>query len=316
LLKDHYLTEQTLVVVGGGTAGLAIASRLSEFASVAVLEAGGRYEQDNGNQSVVPYYGLIMPVLGTSEAYPPQSLIDWDLLSTAQSAAGNRRIHYAQGKTLGGSSAINTMAYHRATAGSYQRWADLVEDQSYTYDKVLPYFKKSATVTPPDLAKRNAPNATVRYNESAFDNALQGPLQVSWANWVDPAQSWLVRALQGVGQKLSVVGFSSGSLNGGAWVPTTIDPKHATRSTSKSSYLDEMEGKPMLRLTIYLHSQASRVIFDKDKNAIGVAVLLEGDEHMISARKEVILSAGVFHSPQLLMLSGEKYFMIFRLFVC
>lgn len=311
MLKEHYLTEQTLVVVGGGTAGLAIASRLSEFASVAVLEAGGRYEQDNGNQSVVPYHGLIMPVLGTSEAYPPQSLIDWDLLSTAQSAAGNRRIHYAQGKTLGGSSAINTMAYHRATAGSYQRWADLVGDQSYTYDKVLPYFKKSATITPPDLAKRNAPNATVRYNDSAFDNALQGPLQVSWANWVDPAQSWLVRALQVVGQKLSVDGFSSGSLNGGAWVPTTIDPKHATRSTSKSSYLDEKEGKGMLQLTIYLHSQASRVIFDKDKNAIGVAVLSEGDEYTISARKEVILSAGVFHSPQLLMLSGEKYSMIF-----
>lgn len=154
MLKEHYLTEQTLVVVGGGTAGLAIASRLSEFASVAVLEAGGRYEQDNGNQSVVPYHGLIMPVLGTSEAYPPQSLIDWDLLSTAQSAAGNRRIHYAQGKTLGGSSAINTMAYHRATAGSYQRWADLVGDQSYTYDKVLPYFKKSATITP--LTSQNA----------------------------------------------------------------------------------------------------------------------------------------------------------------
>jgi choline dehydrogenase len=67
----------------------------------------------------------------------------------------------------------------------------------------------------------------------------------------------------------------------------------------------------MLQLTIYLHSQASRVIFDKDKNAIGVAVLSEGDEYTISARKEVILSAGVFHSPQLLMLSGEKYSMIF-----
>jgi choline dehydrogenase len=180
----------------------------------------------------------------------------------------------------------------------------------------LPYFKKSATITPPDLAKRNAPNATVRYNDSAFANALQGPLQVSWANWFDPAQSWLVRALQAVGQKLSVDGFSSGSLNGGAWVPTTIDPKHATRSTSKSSYLDEKKGKSMLQLTIYLHSQASRVIFDKDKNAIGVAVLSEGDEYMISARKEVVLSAGVFHSTQLLMISGEKYSMIFRLFMC
>ncbi|KAL1794106.1 hypothetical protein ACET3X_007527 [Alternaria dauci] len=292
------------VVIGGGTAGLAIASRLSAFATVAVLEAGGRYEQDNGNQSVVPYYGLVMPVLGTSEAYPPQPLVDWDLLSTAQSAAGNRRIHYAQGKTLGGSSAINTMAYHRGTVGSYQRWADLVGDQSYTYDKVLPYFKKSATLTAPNLAKRNAPNATVQYDDSVFDNALHGPLQVSWANWVDPAQSWLVTALQAIGQKLSVDGLSSGSLNGGAWVPTTIDPKDATRSTSKSSYLDEAERKGMGRLTVYLHSQASRVIFNKNKKAIGVAVLSDSNQYVVSAKREVILSAGVFHSPQLLMLSG------------
>jgi choline dehydrogenase len=232
--------------------------------------------------------------------------MDWDLLTTAQSAAGNRRIHYAQGKTLGGSSAINSMAYHRGTVGSYQRWADLVDDQSYTFDKILPYFKKSATLTAPNLAKRNAPNATVRYDPSAFDNALHGPLHVSWSNWVDPAQSWLVAALQAVGHKLSVDGFSSGSLNGGAWVPLTIDPKNATRSTSKSSYLDGLEKKGLPQPTVYLRSQANRVMFNKDKKAIGVVVSTEGSHYVLSAKKEVIVSAGVFHSPQLLMLSGKK----------
>ncbi|KAF2853632.1 GMC oxidoreductase [Plenodomus tracheiphilus IPT5] len=292
------------VVVGGGTAGLAIASRLSTFASVAVIEAGGFYEQDNGNQSVIPYYGLVMPVLGTTEDYPPNSLIDWDLLSTPQASAGGRRIHYAQGKTLGGSSAINTMAYHRGTVGSYRRWADMVGDQSYTFDRVLPYFKRSATVTPPNLVKRNAPNATVLYDSKAFDNSLHGPLQVSWANWVDPTQSWLVQALQAIGQKLSPSGLSSGVVSGGAWVPTTIDPKDATRSTSKSSYLAFALQNKNARIAVYLRSQASKVIFDNAKKAIGVAVSGGGQNFVVSARKEIILSAGVYHSPQVLMLSG------------
>ncbi|CAE7027645.1 hypothetical protein P3342_006024 [Pyrenophora teres f. teres] len=291
------------VVIGGGTAGLAIASRLSAAASVAVVEAGGLYEQDNGNQSVVPYYGLIMPVLATTEEYPKQPLIDWDLVTTAQPSAGNRRIHYAQGKTLGGSSAINTMAYHRGTLGAFQRWADQVGDQSYVFNKVLPYFKKSSTLTPPNLEKRMAPNATVRYDPNAFNNALGGPLQVSWANWVDPAQSWLVRGLQAIGLELSAKGFSSGELKGGAWVPTTIDPRHATRSTSKSSYLDA-SSKDTSRPIVYLRSQASKILFDKQKKAVGVSVTTGENKYTLSAKREIVLSAGVFHSPQLLMLSG------------
>lgn len=230
--------------------------------------------------------------------------MDWDLLSTPQASAGGRRIHYAQGKTLGGSSAINTMAYHRGTVGSYQRWADLVGDQSYTFDKVLPYFKRTATLTRPNLQKRNAPNATALYDPTAFDNSLRGPLQVSWANWVDPAQSWLARSLQAIGQALNPSGFSSGKVNGGAWVPTTIDPKDATRSTSKSSYL-QFALNNRGRINVYLRSQASKILFDKDKKATGVAVSTGGQEYVISAKKEVILSAGVFHSPQLLLLSGK-----------
>ena len=161
-------------VIGGGTAGLAIASRLAETYSVAVIEAGGLYEIENGNNSVVPWYALTMGVLSVSTEYPRQPLVDWDLVSLPQTAAGNRKIHYAQGKTLGGSSALNTMGYHRGTVGTYQSWADLVGDQSYTWPNVLPYFKKSSYLTPPNLAKRNVQNATVLYDPTVFDNALSG----------------------------------------------------------------------------------------------------------------------------------------------
>ena len=245
-----------------------------------------------------------MPVLGTTEDYPKNSLVDWDLLSIPQASAGGRRIHYAQGKTLGGSSALNTMAYHRATKGAYQRWADLVGDQSYTFDRFLPHFERTATLTPPNLEKRKAPNATVLYDAGAFDNRLSGPLQVSWANWVDPTQSWLARALQAIGQRLSQTGLSSGIVNGGTWVPMTIDPKHATRSTSKSSYLEAAMRDPKSRLTVHLHSQASKILFDSTRKATGVTAMSNGKMFLVTAKKEIILSAGVFHSPQLLLLSG------------
>jgi choline dehydrogenase len=194
-------------VVGGGTADLAIASRLAETASVAVIEAGGVYEIENGNQSVVPYFALTMVVLSISESYARQPLVDWDLVSVPHTSAGNRRIYYARGKTLGGSSALDTMGYHRGPVGSYQRWADLAGDQSYTWPNVLPYFKKSTTFTPPNLEKRFPPNATVLYDPTVFDNSLNGPVQVSYGNWIDLTITWLALAMQSIGLPLSPLGL-------------------------------------------------------------------------------------------------------------
>jgi len=293
------------LVVGGGTAGLAIASRLAEFASVAVIEAGGLYEQDNGNQSVVPYYGLVMPVLAQTEVYPRQPLVDWDLVSATQVEAGNRKIHYAQGKTLGGSSALNTMAYLRATHGTYQRWADVVGDQSYTFENLLPYFEKSCHFTPPNLEKRNTPDAVPTYDPSVFDNSKGGPVQVSYGNWVDPTVNALSRALRDADLPVSPTGFSSGFLSGyGGWLSSTISPDDAKRSSSQASYLDQAIEKT--GLMIYTRAQATRILFDSSKKATGVSVSTQGLDYTISANKEVIVSAGVFHSPQLLLVSGTS----------
>jgi choline dehydrogenase len=290
-------------VVGGGTAGLAIASRLAETSSVAVIEAGGFYEVENSNQSVVPWYALTMGVLSTLPTYPRQPLVDWDLVSVPQVGAANRRIHFAQGKTLGGSSAINTMGYHRGTVGTHQRWADLAGDQSYTWPNVLPYFKKSTTLSPPNLQKRNVQNATVLWDPTAFDNSLKGPVQVGWCPWVDITGTWLAKALQSIGLPLSPLGFSSGILAPfGAWVTSEVKTEDATRSSSQASYLKE--ALETTDITVYTHTQAKRILFDEMKKATGVLVSSRGYGYVISANKEVIVSAGVFHSPQLLMVSG------------
>ncbi|ORY07924.1 hypothetical protein BCR34DRAFT_603726 [Clohesyomyces aquaticus] len=288
------------VVVGGGTAGLTIAARLAKFASVAVIEAGGYYQVDYGNASVIPLLALTgLDIIDPTTNFPHRPNIDWELVTVPQSNAANRVMHYAQGKTLGGSSAINTMSYLRSTKSAYQRWADLVGDNSYTFPNLLPYFKESVHLTPPNLAKRNAANATPEYDPNSFGNG--GPLEVSWNNWVDPTLTWLAACLQAVGLAINPKGFSSGELNGGSWLPSTIDPTHATRDSAQTSFLDDALGKTQLR--VFPHSLATRILF-KDKKAKGVTVSTNGTIYSLMAKKEVIVSGGVFHSPQILMVSG------------
>ena len=269
--------------------------------SVAVVEAGGFYEQDNGNYSVLPGLSLSSPFLAATEVYPQNPLMDWGLVSVPQTGALNRRIHYAQGKTLSGSSALNAMAYHRGTTGAYDRWADVVDDQSYTFKSLLPYFEKSCNFSPPDNAKRQTPNATVRYDSSVF-SSTGGPLQVSYSNWVDVALTWFQRAFTNIGLPISDIGFNSGSLAGkAAWITSTIDPILGERSSAQSSFLEQAIQNT--NIIVYTQARASKIQF-KGKRASGVSVTTQGVDYTISANKEVILSAGVYHSPQLLMISG------------
>ena len=286
-----------------------IASRLAENASlsVAIIEAGGFYEVDNGNYSVLPGLSFASPFFAATETFPQQPLVDWGLVSTPQAGALDRKIHYAQGKTLSGSSALNAMAYHRATLGSYQRWADIVGDDSYTFPNLLPYFQKSCTFSPPDDGKRRTPNATVGFDPGAF-SIDGGPLQVSYSNWVDSALTWFQLAFAAIGLPISAEGFNSGSLIGkSSWIPSTIDPVTGERSSSQTSFLRQTVDKS--NVVVYTQAQATKVLF-RSTVAHQVDVTTRSVSYMISARKEIILSAGAFHSPQLLMLSGKHYFLV------
>lgn len=291
------------VVVGGGTSGLTLASRLAATsASVAVVEAGGFYEVENGNNSVVPLYSLTgIAFIDPSPGFTPQPLMDWSLVSEPIPGADGRQVHYAQAKTLGGSSSINTMSYIRPTKGSYDLWADTVGDDSFRWESMLQYFKRSVDLTPPNEEKRNNTNATVVFDPSDYDE-VGGPLQVSWNNWVDPTITWLARVLLSLGLTISPKGFSSGELVGhGAWVPSTIEPEKSQRSTSESSFL--REAIKDTGIIVYSHSMATKILFNGTQ-AVGVSVNTQGVEYTLSASKEVILTAGTFHTPQLLQISG------------
>lgn len=152
--------------------------------------------------------------------------------------------------------------------------------------------------TPPDHVQRLA-NATALYNSSAFDPA-GGPLQVSFADFVQPFSTWVARGMKAIGLHQTSA-FNSGELNGYHYCTSTIRPQDQSRSTSESSFLP---GLSTLNPEIYQKTMAKRILFDENKNAIGVEVNSFGISKTLTASREVIVSAGVFQSPQLLMVSG------------
>lgn len=180
-----------------------------------------------------------------------------------------------------------------------QLWADAVNDSSYTFEEVLPYYKRSVQFTAPDT-KTRASNATATYNKNAFEES-GGPLQVSYASYAMPFSSWMQLGMEAIGIK-EKDDFNLGSLMGAQYCSSTIDPSSELRSSSQSSFLAKI--KPST-LTTYSNTLAKKVVFNKQKEATGVQVNgLLGDTVTLHASKEVIISAGAFQSPQLLMVSG------------
>ena len=191
------------------------------------------------------------------------------------------------------------MAYQRGTRSSYQRWADLVGGESYTFDRLLPFFEKSMNFTPPDMDLRFA-NGTPEYDATVMGNG-SGPLSVTFSHYVQAFGTWATRGLQAIGIPI-IAGLQSGSLLGQSYSMFTINATTMTRDSSETSFL--RRGLPYPNYKVYQSTMAKKILFDAHKKATGVLVDTQGRQYTLRATKEVILSSGVFGSPQLLMVSG------------
>lgn len=259
------------VIVGAGSAGCVLGARLSEDAGVSVclLEAGKRDTNP-----------LIRVPLGIA-ALVPRRIHNWAFMTTPQPGLYGRRGYQPRGKTLGGSSAINAMVYTRGHRSDYDGWAAL-GNPGWSYADVLPYFRRSEN------------------NERIVDayHGTGGPLNVA-----DPrspssfVEVWLAAAeQQGHARNPD---FNGAEQEGIGFYQLT--QKNGERWSAAAAFLTPNLGRPNLAVRTQAH--ATRVIFEGTR-AVGVKYRQDDQRHSVRARREVILCAGAFQSPQLLLLSG------------
>ncbi|OKO90611.1 Versicolorin B synthase [Penicillium subrubescens] len=270
------------VVIGGGTAGITVASRLAQNGfHVALVEAGGYYEWMHP-LSKIPGAATI----GIGASISMASSVDWKFVAEKVPGANYRDIHYPRGKCLGGS----------PSKGAMDRWAELVDDPSYTFKNTWRYFKQTISFTAPNSRSNNI---RTPYNDSAFDDFGE-PLQVSYPRYAMPFSRWVRRAMTALGIQ-EVEDFNTGSLMGHQFCSMTIRPTDESRSSSEAAFLQSPRN--LETLSIYEKTLAKKILFDWGNRTRGVRVHGMWD-YTLWARHEVILSTGAFHSPQLLMLSG------------
>lgn len=260
------------IVVGGGSSGCALAGRLSEDANVTVtvLEAGG-----DGDQWMVNTPAAVVLMV-------PKKFNNWAFETVPQPGLDGRRGFQPRGKVLGGSSSINAMAYIRGHRSDYDHWEALGND-GWSYQDVLPYFKKS------------------EHNEN-IDNewhGQNGPLNVSKLRTDNPFQQHYLSAARQAGYPVNA-DFNGPEQEGlGTYQVTQIGGE---RCSAYRAYLQPHRAQRK-NLGIETGALTQRILFE-NKRAIGVEYRQGGQLKTLLARREVLLCAGAFQSPQILMLSG------------
>jgi len=260
------------IVVGGGSAGCVLASRLSEAKdrSVLLLEAGGRDH----------HYLLRMPLAFLRAMLQPR--FSWGYFSEPEPQLNGRRIPLPRGRVLGGSGSINGLFYMRGHSLDFDTWRQL-GCMGWGYEDVLPYFKRS------ESSWRGA----TKYHGD------RGPVYVCAIDTTRLLHERLMQTAASAG--FNTTDDIHGDIEEGfARGEVTID-RRGRRSSSSWAYLHPVMGRR--NLTVTLDALVTRVLLEGGR-AVGVEFHHEGRRQQVRAQREVILAGGTYNSPQLLMLSG------------
>ena len=258
------------VIVGAGSAGCVLAGRLSEDPSVEVLllEAGG---PDTAAELHVP---AMFPIVFKSS-------LDWDLYGEEEPGLGGRRLYLPRGRVIGGSSSINAMIYLRGNRADFDEWAEQ-GCTGWSYDDVLPYFKRS------EDNDRGA---------SEF-HGVGGPLSVSDSRSMHPfIDAELEAAVQAGFEHIEDLNVDRPE----GVSRFQLTQRNGRRCSAADAFLHPASDRPNLEIRDFVFVE--RIVFEGSR-AVGVELVRNGVRETVRAEREVILSAGTYQSPVLLMLSG------------
>ncbi len=270
------MREFDYVVVGAGSSGCVIAGRLSEDPGcrVLLLEAG---RSDRTRYCTKP--GMVSIIHTVPQV---KKKFDWGYYTKQQSNALERKIPYPRGKVLGGSSSINGMVFVRGNRKNYDDWAAAGCD-GWSYDEVLPYFKRFESFDEGDPAFRGH----------------EGPVHVTRRKDVSPVSAALRTAISESCGVPVLEDYNAGEQKGASFVQ--MNAKNGLRYSTSEAYVEPARNRD--NFTVEIGAQVLRVVIENGR-AVGVEISHKGKREIIRASKEVVLSAGAVGSPQLLMLSG------------
>jgi len=263
--------EFDYVIIGAGSAGCVLADRLSEDGrhSVLLLEFGG------SDRSIY----IQMPTALSIPMNMPK--YNWGFQSEPEPHLGGRVIQTNRGKVLGGSSSINGMVYVRGNPMDFERWRD-EGATGWSYSEVLPYFRR---------AERRGEGGTEYRGDS-------GKLQTSYGTLENPLHAAWLKAGEQAGY-LRTDDVNGGQQEGFGRLDMTVG--NGRRCSTANAYLRPAMRRP--NLAVRPHAMVARIEFDGTR-ATGARYRLGADERSVTARREVILSAGSIGSPHLLKVSG------------